>query len=155
MRLNLSEDAVNDFWEKYDRKTIYRILLSIEGSETWCLDQDPEVASLLEYLGDCLEKNGIDNIKDNNDLLIKVFSSIKACKAMRLLQFFETKERGSAGRLLKHAESSAERDSPRYNPRSELLLERNYIFERNQLLTRILSPSRINVVRRAVESVYE
>ena len=151
---NLSDLEVNKFWESYDRKTIYRILLNIENAEKWCIDDDPEVASLIEYLGNCIENKGISELKDYQ-LIISVLANIKAGKAMRLLQFFETQQRGYAGKLLKHSESSAKRDSPSYNPVSELLLERNYVFERNQLLARIFSPSRVNLVRKSVESVYE
>jgi len=53
---DLSLESVHIFWHDYDKKTLYRIVTSMEGIESWATDDDPKVNAALNDLGEALDK---------------------------------------------------------------------------------------------------
>lgn len=150
---DLSLEAVHLFWHEYDRKTLYRIVTSMEGIETWASDDDPEVDAALNRLGEVLEHPGSFEIEDEG-LLVKILANTRSSRALRLMQFLDTLKPGTASKLLIYAEEQT-KDLAAHNQNANLFLKRNLAFERLQLLGRIFAPERINLVLKALEKIEE
>ncbi len=150
---DMSLEAVHAFWHDYDKRTLYRIVTSMEGIEHWAADTDPEVEASLLRLGATL-----DNITDfeitDEAVLIKVLANMHSGRALRLMQFLDVLKPGTASKLLIYAEEQT-KDQAHKNKYADLFLKRNLSFERLQLLSRVFAPERINLVLKALESNHE
>lgn len=150
---DLSLESVHAFWHEYDRRTLYRIVASMEAIETWAADQDPRVEEALLRLGKTLDKLEDFNVTDEA-LLVKILANLRSSRALRLMQFLDVLKPGSASKLLIYAEEHA-KEGHKKDPCAELFIKRNLSFERLQLLGRIFAPERINLVLKALESENE
>jgi len=147
---DMSLEAVHAFWHDYDKRTLYRIVTSMEGIESWAADMDPQVESLLIELGEVLD--GISDFEVTNEAaMIKLLANLRSGRALRLMQFLDVLKPGTASKLLIFAEEQT-KDAEHKNPYAELFLKRNLSFERLQLLGRVFAPERINLVLKALES---
>lgn len=150
---DMSLEAVHTFWHDYDKKTLYRIVTSLEGIESWAADADPNVEKALMQLGEDLDHLSEFEITDEA-VLIKVLANIRTSRALRLMQFIDVLKPGTASKLLIYAEEHT-KDPSTKNRYAELFLKRNLAFERLQLLGRVFAPERINLVLKALESSHE
>jgi len=150
---DFSKEAVHAFWHDYDKRTLYRIVTSLEGIENWAADDDPKVEEVLMRLGTAL-----DEIKDfeitDEAILIKILANTHSGRALRLMQFLDVLKPGTASKLLIYAEEQT-KDPEHKNKYADLFLKRNLSFERLQLLGRVFAPERINLVLKALESQNE
>lgn len=146
---DFSLEAIHQFWHDYDRRTLYRIVTSLEGIESWAADTDPDVDSILKQLGNALDT--IDDFEITDEAaIVKILANIHSSRALRLMQFLDVMKPGSASKLLIHAEENTKDDQPK-DKYCELFLKRNLTFERLQLLARVFAPERINLVLKALE----
>lgn len=144
--LDLKPDAVRDYWQEKHDYALYRIIEAMEGVEAWVVDGNPEVEAALDRLIAALNKTQ-DYELHQEDALIQVLSSLKAARALRVLQFLDSLKPGSASKLLIYAEvASNEPDDL-----SGFFLKRNLVFERLQLIGRIFAPERIELVLKAID----
>ena len=146
---DFSLESVHAFWHDYDRRTLYRIVTSMEGIESWASDSVPEVNEALNALGDALD-NVTDFELNDEALVVKILANTCSSRALRLMQYLDTIAPGSASKLLIYAEEQT-KDSTNKNPYADLFLKRNLAFERLQLLGRVFAPERINLVLKALE----
>ena len=150
---DMSIESVHAFWHDYDKRTLYRIVTSMEGIESWAADDDPNVEEALLRLGTAL-----DTIRDfeitDEAVVIKVLANIRSSRALRLMQFLDSLKPGTASKLLIYAEEHT-KDPATKNHYADLFLKRNLAFERLQLLGRVFAPERINLVLKALESSHE
>jgi len=143
---DLSPDAVRTFWQERHDYALYRIIASMEAVETWPLDGDLGYEAAVKELSDFFD--GLQSFElAEEEKLIRVLTSLKSSRALRLLQFIDTLQPGSASKLLIYAEvaSSSSEDLPGF------FLKRNLVFERLQLLGRIFAPERFALVTKALE----
>jgi intracellular multiplication protein IcmW len=147
---DLSLEAVHAFWHDYDKRTLYRIVTSMEGIEDWAADTDPKVDEILMQLGHQLDEISDFEITDEA-VLIKVLANTHSGRALRLMQFLDVLKPGTASKLLIYAEEQT-KDAANKNRYADLFLKRNLAFERLQLLGRVFAPERINLVLKALES---
>ncbi len=100
----------------------------------------------------------LDDVKDfeinNEEVLVKVLANTHSGRALRLMQFLDVLKPGTASKLLIYAEEQT-KDPEKKNRYADLFLKRNLAFERLQLLGRVFSPERINLVLKALESQNE
>lgn len=150
---DLSLESVHIFWHDYDKKTLYRIVTSMEGIESWATDDDPKVNEALNHLGEALDKVSSLEI-ENESLLVKILANTRSSRALRLMQFLDGLKPGTASKLLIYAEEQL-KNSTTYSPDAALFLKRNLAFEKLQLLGRIFAPERINLVLKALEKIEE
>ena len=145
---DLSVEAIDKFWKDRHDPFLRKIIKHIEEVETWTLDGDPEIEAKIAAVGEALEKVDKLNISNEEDY-INLLASIKLGRALRIMQFLDMKTPGSASKLLVYAEvsSSSTKDVP------GLFLNRNLVFERMQLLSRIFAPKRFNLVTKIAEQV--
>lgn len=148
---NLSTKAVHAFWHDYDKRTLYRIVTSMEGLENWTLDSDPNVDEQLLRLGDAVENTTNFEVK-NQSMLIKILANTRSSRALRLMQFLDVLKPGTASKLLVFAEEQT-KEAENKNWYADLFLKRNLVFERMQLLGRVFAQERVNLILRALENV--
>lgn len=150
---DMSNEAVHQFWHDYDKRTLYRIVTSMEEIEKWAADDDPRVEVVLKRLGERLDETNDYEITDEATL-VRILANLRSAKALRLMQFLDVQKSGTAAKLLMYAEEQT-KDPEHKNPYADLFLKRNLAFERLQLLGRVFSPERINLVLKALESDHE
>lgn len=149
---DLHNDAINAFWDSYDRRTLYRVIVNLERVEHWAIDQEPDIELALLELGRTIDMAGDFDIAKNEDKLARVLASTHAGRAMRILQAIDLAKPGTASQLLMYAEEASEDKNNKIGDRyAKLFLRRNLVFERLQLLSRIFSPQRISLVLKALE----
>jgi intracellular multiplication protein IcmW len=146
---DLSRKGVHEFWSQYQDPNVYRVITFMEGVESWTSDGDPDVEGALEKLGK--ELDDLSNVDmgqlGQQDLFIRIACHVKAARVLRLLQAIDTAHPGSASKLLIHAEEISQ--SPE-DP-AGLFLRRNIVFERLRLLSRVMSPTRMTLITKALE----
>ena len=151
--LDKSMPAVHKFWYEYDKRVLYRIVAAMEGIESWAADTDPLIDDALVQLGQALQQStDLDDIEEAS--IVKVFANIRLGRALRLMQFLDTLEPGTASKLLIYAEDHTKEEGKK-DPYADLFLKRNLAFERLQLLVRVFAPERMNLVLKALESYHE
>ncbi len=150
---DLSLEAVHTFWHDYDKRTLYRIVTSMEGIESWAADQDPKVEEALLRLGTCLDDVNDFELNDEG-MVIKLLANLRSGRALRLMQFLDVLKPGTASKLLIYAEENT-KDANNKNKYADLFLKRNLAFERLQLLGRVFAPERINLILKALETEHE
>jgi intracellular multiplication protein IcmW len=150
---DMSLEAVHAFWHDYDKRTLYRIVTSMEGIESWAGDDDPQVEEALLRLGSTLDELSDFELTDEA-ALVKVLANLRSGRALRLMQFLDVLKPGTASKLLIFAEEQT-KDAAHKNRYADLFLKRNLAFERLQLLGRVFAPERINLVLKALESNHE
>lgn len=158
---DLHLDAVHAFWDSYDRRTLYRVIVALEKVESWTLDKNPAVEAALIRLGEVLD-HASDFELSQEAKVIRVLINTSASRALRLLQSLDMTKSGSASQLLMYAEeasqqkeTSEEGAAKEADPYAELFLRRNLVFERLQLLSRVFAPQRVSMVLKALEQQSE
>ncbi len=148
---DLHLDAVNAFWDSYDRRTLYRVIVALERVEHWVIDDIPEIEAALIRLGEVMDQNtGFELTEEAK--LISVLANTRASRALRLLQALDIAKPGSASQLLMYAEEASEEGEEKTpDPRAQLFLRRNLVFERLQLLSRVFAPQRVSLILKALE----
>lgn len=152
---DLHLDAVHAFWDSYDRRTLYRVIVALERVEHWVMDGDPAVEMALIRLGEVIDQAGSFELSEEAKI-IHILSCTRASRALRLLQSLDIAKPGSASQLLMFAEEiSAEGEGKTPDSQAKLFLRRNLVFERLQLLSRVFAPQRVSLVLKALEQSSE
>lgn len=141
---DLSNKSIHKFWREHPDPLVYKTIVFMEGVEDWTHDGDQSLENALKNLGETLDKTGNVDFQDE-DQFIKISTGIKTGRALRLLQCFDIAHPGAAAKLLIHAEENIEAQ----NTNNEMFLQRNIVFERLRLFSRIFSKSRLDSVLKA------
>ena len=148
---DLHLDAVNAFWDSYDRRTLYRVIIALEKVESWVIDDIPEVEMALIRLGEVMDQSSSFELTEEAKF-IRILANTRASKALRLLQALDIAKPGSASQLLMYAEeASQEGEGKTPDPYAQSFLRRNLVIERLQLLSRVFAPQRLSVILKALE----
>lgn len=152
---DLHLDAVNAFWDSYDRRTLYRVIIALEHVEHWVLDSIPAIEAAVIRLGEVIDEGHPFEINQEAKL-IRVLSCLRASRALRLLQSLDLAKPGAASQLLMFAEEASKEEEGKVPDRhAQLFLRRNLVFERLQLLSRVFAPQRLSLVLKALEQQSE
>lgn len=147
---DLHLDAVHAFWDSYDRRTLYRVIVALERVEHWTLDNTESVEAVLLQLGEAMDHTP-DVTLDQEAAFVRVLATVRASRALRLLQALDAAKPGAASQLLMYAEGNTGAEASTPDPFAELFLRRNLVFERLQLLSRVFAPQRVSLVLKALE----
>lgn len=149
---DLSEKSVHQFWHDYDRRTLYRIVASMETIENWTLDSQQAVNDTLNLFGKVLDHfTDIETLSEED--MVKILAHTRSTRALRIMHYLDSIKPGTASKFLVWAENQTKDEKK--NPFAEIFLKRNLAFERLQLLGRVFAPERINLVLRALENADE
>jgi len=147
---DLHLDAVHAFWDSYDRRTLYRLIVALERVEHWTLDNTESVETALLQLGTVMDQIP-DLSLDQEAAFVRVLATVRASRALRLLQALDAAKPGAASQLLMYAEGNTGAEASTPDPFAELFLRRNLVFERLQLLSRVFAPQRVSLVLKVLE----
>lgn len=149
---DLHLDSVHAFWDSYDRRTLYRVIVAIERVEHWAQDGDPAIETALIRLGEVMDQASGNFELSEEAKIIRVLINTRASRALRILQSLDIAKPGSASQLLMFAEeASSDAEGKVPDPHAKLFLRRNLVFERLQLLSRVFAPQRVSLVLKALE----
>lgn len=148
---DLHKDAVHAFWDSYDRKTLYRVICALERVESWVLDSEPDIEPAIMELGRVIDSVTDFNLAGNEDAVIRVLASTCSSRTMRIMQSLDLAKPNTAADLLIYAEDHAAGDTTPANAHIKMFLQRNMVFEKLQLLSRVFSTQRISLVIKALE----
>ena len=152
---DLHTDAIHAFWDCYDRRTLYRVIVSLENMEHWAVDKEPDIDPAVIELGRSIDLASDIEITDESKV-IRVLANTSASRAMRILQSIDMIRPGVASQILMKAEETSQDKNGNIGDRfAKLFLQRNLVFERLQLLSRVFDPQRIALVLNALEKVNE
>ncbi len=143
---DLSHKAVHQFWRDYKDPVIYRVISFMEGVEDWTADNNSELEAALKKLGETLDDIGNIDLQQQ-DAMIKLVSSLKTGRGLRLLMCLDTAYPGAAAKTLMHAEEITKSDTDT----AGIFLRRNIVFERLRLLSRVFAPDRFKLVLKTLE----
>lgn len=143
----LDTKSSHDFWYRYRDPMIYRVVAFMESVEQWNPDGDPELEAAMKDLGDALENVERFELK-KEEHFVKLTSSLRMARVLRLMQTIDSADPGSASKLLMYAEEHSK------TPEDEagIFLRRNIVFERLRLLARVFSPYRFELILKAMEN---
>ncbi len=149
---DLHLDAIHAFWDSYDRRTLYRVIVALERVEDWTLDNLASVEPSLLRLGEVMDQSTTFDLKEEA-AFIRVLANTRASRALRLLQAVDVAKPGTASQLLMHAEQATGAEISAPDPYAQLFLRRNLVFERLQLLSRVFAPQRLSLILKALEGI--
>jgi len=148
---DLHKDAVHAFWDSYDRKTLYRVIASLERVEEWAMDEEPDLEPALLELGHVIDSTYDFNLDGVQDAVIRVLAMTRSARAMRIMQSLDLAKPNTAADLLIYAEDNTKGEVTAANAHVKMFLTRNMVFERLQLLSRIFSAQRVALVIKSLE----
>lgn len=144
--VDMSLDACHAFWDSFQDGNVGKIIKLMEKVEGWTLDHDPAIADKLVALGKALEDVPTGMTIDDFEKILSMCTYIRMSQKLRFMQALDQLDPGAASRLIQYAEknqfSSAE---------AALFLKRNVIFERMRMISRILSPERVDMIRKMLD----
>lgn len=143
---NFSHENAKQFWKEFMGGSIYDLINFIEQTEGWTVSQDDQLDDALKKLGTFFD-TATSNTTVPKELLLRVCASVYLSQKLRIMQALDTLQPGGATELIQHAEKTADTD-----PYAQAFLQRNLRFERMRILTRILTPERIQLVQKIYES---
>jgi len=144
----LSNKETHKFWREYPDPFVYKVVSFMEGVEDWVSDGDSKLEAAIEKLGIAIDNIGNIDLQEE-EKIIKILSSVKIGRALRILQCINIAYPGAAAKILTHAEQSSTEEDPEA---AKLFLRRNIVFERLRLLGRIFSENRLAVIAKILEN---
>lgn len=135
----------HEYWVNFKDKSVYKIILSMESTESWVIENTPELDAKLDKLYACIyNMEGLDI--DFAEKIIKIIAYLKISQMLRILQALDEVIPGAATKVLEFAEKASNDDKC-----VKIFLSRNVVFERLRLLYRILAPERLSLIQSAIE----
>jgi intracellular multiplication protein IcmW len=142
----LDAHSVHAFWRDYTNPMVYKILVFLEASEHWTLDDAQGVPEALQALADALSKFDKKELV-NLDEIIQVLVYLKHTKMLRILDHLNKAHPGSVSALFAYSEEASK--TP--NDMPGLLLRRHVVFDRLVVLTRVFAMDRLKLVTSILE----
>lgn len=144
---DLTRKGSHEFWSKFLDPKVYRAIVLMETNESWTIDSDPEVDLAVTELGKQLGR--LENVEiDNFSDIIALIAYIKTSRNLRFLQALDHVMPGTASKTIGYAEENQLKD-----PNCRVFIERNILFERFRILSRVFQIDRIENIKKALESV--
>jgi intracellular multiplication protein IcmW len=143
---DLSHESAIEFWNGFMSGSIAHIIAFIEHTENWVNSSDPTVVESLAKLGTYLD-TATEESNLSEEELVKICAALHLSQKLRIMQISDSISPGLATKMIKAAEANAADDNM-----SKIFLQRNLIFERMRIISRLLSPNRIQLVQKIYES---
>ncbi len=143
---DLSLEGCHRFWQDFPDPYVYKAIALLESSEDWTLDGDPDIENAISDLAEVIAGSESYTTSEQ-EAFITICSSLRMSRKLRLMQIIDQGEAGSASKLLSFAESNQNN-----SPNVSLFLRRNIIFERIRLVSRMLSPDRIEMMKKSLSN---
>lgn len=143
---DLSRKSSHEFWSKFMDPKVYRAIVSMETVEDWTLDTDPEVDAAINAIGKRLGR--LENVEiDDYASILRLITYIKTSRNLRFLQSLDHVMPGTASKVIGYAEENQLKDSF-----AKVFIDRNILFERFRILSRVFQEDRIENIKKALEA---
>jgi intracellular multiplication protein IcmW len=146
---NLDLKSSHEYWKDYEDPMIYRVIAFMESVESFTLDGDDTIETMMHKIGMAFESIEKFELGKENEFIVMT-TYLKISRVLRILQTIDTIEPGSASRLLMYAEEKGAEEN--VDSFTRLFLRRNIVFERLRLLTRVFDPERFTTLLNALEN---
>lgn len=144
---DLTRKGSHEFWSKFLDPKVYRAIVMLETAENWTVDQDPEVDIAITTLGKKMAH--LENVEiDDYASIIELIAYVKTSRNLRFLQALDHVMPGTASKTIGYAEENQLKDT-----NCKVFIERNILFERFRILSRVFQMDRIENIKKALESV--
>lgn len=144
---DLTRKGSHEFWSKFLDPKVYRAIVMLETAENWTVDQDPEVDIAITTLGKKMAH--LENVEiDDYASIIELIAYVKTSRNLRFLQALDHVMPGTASKTIGYAEENQLKDI-----NCKVFIERNILFERFRILSRVFQMDRIENIKKALESV--
>ncbi|MBF13816.1 MAG: hypothetical protein CMF46_05590 [Legionellales bacterium] len=138
-----NREEAHDFWKDFDDPTVYSVICVMEASENWALDNDQSVMLKLTELGYAMDK--MEDVSEAfQKQLLPLLSQISISVKLYIMYSLDMIKMRSAEKLIILAESNPDL------PGASRFLDRNLVFERLRLLSRLLSKDRLETVKEVI-----
>ena len=142
---NLDHESSLQFWQHFMGGAVYDTIEFLEKNESWTLADHESIQEQLATLGQELDK-GSNTMDFDLTSLIRICSLLHMSQKLRIMQCVDAIKPGTATRMISASESASSSDEL-----AKIFLQRNMIFERTRILQRILSPDRLQKLRKLYE----
>lgn len=143
---DLSHESSIEFWNGFMNGSISHIIKFIEHTESWVDKESPNVVESLSKLGSFFD-TATESSTLSAEELVKICAGLHLSQKLRIMQLSDSVSPGLATKMIKAAEDNASKDDL-----NKIFLQRNLIFERMRIISRLLSPHRIQLVQKIYES---
>lgn len=144
---DLSNKGSHQFWYEYIDPAIYQVISFMEGVENWTIDGNEALEKVMAELGAVLDNIGKVDLQAE-DKIMQIACNLKMGRVLRLLHCLDTAHPGAAAKILMYAEANSQEKD---NSPSTIFLQRNLVFERLRLFSRIFAKERLNVIAKVME----
>jgi uncharacterized Zn finger protein len=149
--LDLSREATEEYFEERDLATAVK---NMESVEHWTRDRYEEVQEMLQRLADVIEQADLSEISESlQHRLIYLLGYISSGKAIRLLMWMESEHPAFVAKTLTEAHLLSFTDianDPSAKLSAKLFVERFYVLERLNVLSRVFERRRLELVTRVL-----
>lgn len=142
---DLSHESALDFWKTFMGGSVAHIIQFIEHTEDW-VQLSAEDSAALEDFGKHLDNINSDT-KINEQDVAEACATLHLSQKLRVMQALDAVSPGFATRMITSAEKNAMNSE-----RSKMFLQRNLIFERMRIISRVFSKSRLQLVQKLYEN---
>lgn len=143
---DLTRKGSHEFWSNFMDPKVYRAIVFMESAEHWTLDKDPLVDEVITNLGKKLGQ--LENVEiDDHASVVKLIAYIKTSRNLRFLQALDHVMPGTASKVIGYAEENQLKDKF-----CRVFIDRNILFERFRILSRVFQEDRIENIKKALES---
>lgn len=152
INFDFTEETTDKFWQENNDNFLIKIIKILSSTEDWIIDHnDPEIKSALDKLLNIINKNKNFDIDKEEDF-INILCSLELKYSLHLMQYMnKINDNNVISKILIYAES-ANKDTSSV---TGLFLNRNLVFERFQLLSRVFSPERMTLLEKVVKRADE
>ena len=143
----LSQEAVEKFWDDCPDPAVKQVIHLMESAETW-ISESPELSTQLEKLGPILSQNDAATKLNLTDYpaIIQLISSLKLGRALRCMQLLDNVTPGTAIKSINYADQHPD------DAAAKILVQRNVILERLRILYHVFALERLNHLTKFMES---
>jgi intracellular multiplication protein IcmW len=146
---DLSTEAAEAFFEARD-PSLAAAIKSMESAESWTKDRFEEVQVTLQEFAERIADADLEEVSPKmRSELIVLLGYISSGKAIKLLMWIESSLPNFVARTLAQAQMLGVED-PINNEACRLFVERFYVLERLQMLSRIYSEERLKIVQKVL-----
>ena len=141
---DLSHESALDFWKTFMGGSVAHIIQFIEHTEDWVQLSEEDLTALDEF-GRYLDNVTSDTSMNEKDIA-EVCAKLHLSQKLRIMQAVDAVSPGFATRMITAAEKNA-----LSSELSKMFLQRNLIFERMRIISRVFSKSRLQLVQKLYE----
>ena len=142
---DLSHESALDFWKTFMGGSVAHIIQFIEHTEDWVQLSEEDLTALDEF-GRYLDNVTSDTSMNEKDIA-EVCAKLHLSQKLRIMQAVDAVSPGFATRMITAAEKNA-----LSSELSKMFLQRNLIFERMRIISRVFSKSRLQLVQKLYEN---